>query len=262
MFRKIVFMSMLLLLFGLSNIICKAKAGQAPKSLELGPMLGYIGPDKARIWLKALSAAKSGIIIGQTEDVHHDGQMFIGPELTSETEYMGVIEVSGLQPVTRYFYKPVLDGQVSPEPPFSFVTAPPKGFQTRFRFAFISGIGDFEKYLAQWRTPLIQAWEELSRIPIDLLLLLGDNVYAGSTEPELQRRLYYWHRRLPTFQKVTAVTPTLAIWDDWDYADNDSDGTAPGKGRTRIFLPTELTDRRKVSGSWLFSFLFFADQNY
>jgi hypothetical protein len=29
-----------------------------------------------------------------------------------------------------------------------------------------------------------------------------------------------------------AVTPTLAIWDDWDYADNDSDGTAPGKERS------------------------------
>ena len=231
MFCKLMFISLLPLLLGLSDIGCEAKAGQALSNLELGPMLGYTGPDKVRIWLKASSAAKSAIIIGQAEDLH-DGQIFKGPELTSETEYMGVIEASGLRPVTRYFYKPVLDGQGSPGPPFSFVTAPPKGFQSRFRFAFISGIGDFEKYLEQWRMPIIRSWEELSRVPINLLLLLGDNVYAGSTEPEVQRRIYYWHRRLPTFQKVTAVTPTLAIWDDWDYADNDSDGTAPGKERS------------------------------
>ena len=228
MFRKLVLISLLPLILGLSDIDCKAMAEQAPTTLELGPMLGYAGSDKARIWLKASSAANSGIIIGQADDLH-DGQIFKGPKLTSQTEYMGVIEVSGLQPATRYFYKPVLDGQVSPEPPFSFVTAPPIGFQTCFRFAFTSGIGDFEKYLEQWRMPIIRSWEELSRVSINLLLLLGDNVYAGSTAPEVQHRIYYWHRRLPTFRKVMAVTPTLAIWDDWDYADNDSDGTAPGK---------------------------------
>ena len=231
MFRKLALIGILPLVLGLSDNGCKATAGQASTTLELGPMLGYTGPDKARIWLKASSATQSGIIIGEAEDLH-DGQIFKGPELTIETEYVGIVEVIGLKPATRYFYKPVLDRQVYPEPPFSFVTAPPKGFQTRVRFAFISGIGDFEKYIEQWRRPIIRSWQELSRIPINFLLQLGDNVYAGSTEPEVQRRIYYWHRRLSAFQKVMAVTPTLAIWDDWDYADNDSDGTAPGKERS------------------------------
>ena len=231
MFRQYVFISLLLLLPGLSDISCEAQAGKAPATLELGPMLGYTGPSEARIWFKASAAARSGIIIGETVDLQ-DGQTVKGPDLTSETDYMGVVELTGLKPATRYFYKTVLDDQVNSESPFSFVTAPPKGFRTRVRFAFISGVGDFEKYLEQWRKPLIQAWEALARVPIDLLLQLGDNVYAGSTEPDIQRRIYYWHRRLPTFQKVMAVTPTLAIWDDWDYADNDSDGTAPGKERS------------------------------
>ncbi len=231
MFRNLVFISILLLLAGLSDIGREAKAEKAPATLELGPMLGYTGPGEAHIWLKASSAARSGIIIGEAVDLR-DGQTVKGPELTSETEYMGVVEVAGLRPATRYFYKTVLDGQVNPKPPFSLVTAPPKGSRTRVRFAFISGVGDLERYIQQWRKPLIQAWEALARIPIDLLLQLGDNVYAGSTELDIQRRIYYWHRRLPTFQKVMAVTPTLAIWDDWDYADNDSDGTAPGKERS------------------------------
>lgn len=133
MFRKLALIGILPLLLFLNDIDCKATAGQAPTTLELGPMLGYTGPDKARIWLKASSATQSGIIIGEAEDLH-DGQIFKGPELTIETEYVGIVEVTGLKPVTRYFYKPVLDRQVYPEPPFSFVTAPPKGFQTHVRY--------------------------------------------------------------------------------------------------------------------------------
>ncbi len=231
MSHKLVFIGILLLVPGFSDFACEAKAGKVPTVLEIGPMLGYTGPHNAHVWLKASSAAVCGIILGKAEDLD-DGRMIDGPELTSDTEFMGVVEITGLQPATRYFYKPVLDGQINPEPPFSFVTAPPKGFRARVRFAFISGVGVFLKNIEQWRRPIIRSWEELSRVPINLLLLLGDNVYAGSTEPEVQRRIYYWHRRLPTFQKVTAVTPTLAIWDDWDYADNDSDGTAPGKERS------------------------------
>jgi alkaline phosphatase D len=73
------------------------------------------------------------------------------------------------------------------------------------------------------------AWAELAKVPIDLLLRLGDNVYAGSTDPEIQRRIYYAHRRIPAHRAVVAGTPSLAIWDDWDYAGNNSDGTAAGK---------------------------------
>lgn len=39
------FTSILPFLLGLSNFGCKANAEEAPKTLELGPMLGYIGPD-------------------------------------------------------------------------------------------------------------------------------------------------------------------------------------------------------------------------
>ena len=232
MFRQyVIISSILILLPGLIGIGHEAYAGKALPTLDLGPMLGYTGPSEARIWLKATSAARSGIVIGEAVNLH-DGQTVKGPGLTPETDYMGVVKVTGLKPATRYFYKTVLNDVVNPEPPFSFVTAPPKASQTRVRFAFTSGVGDFEKYLHLWEKPIIRAWEALAQVPIDFLLQLGDNVYAGSTEPDVQRRIYYWHRRLPAHQKFVTATPTLAIWDDWDYADNDSDGTAPGKDRS------------------------------
>ncbi len=250
MFRQLVFISFLLLLPGLSEIGGKAKAGKAPATLELGPMLGYTGPDEARIWIKASSAAKSGIMVGEAIDMH-DGRTIEGPDLTTESEYMGVVVVTGLRPATRYFYKTALDGQVNPDPPFSFVTAPPKGSRTRVRFAFTSCVGDLEKYIEHDKKAIMRAWEALARIPIDLHLRLGDNVYAGSTDPEVLRRIYYWHRRLPTFQKVNAVTPTLAIWDDWDYAaDNNSDGTAPGKNDSDGTAPGKERSLRTFKEFW------------
>jgi alkaline phosphatase D len=74
------------------------------------------------------------------------------------------------------------------------------------------------------------AWRALEDVPVDFVLHLGDNVYAGSTDPAVLRRMYYWHRRLRPHRRVMAVTPMLAIWDDWDYAGGtaygDGDGTA------------------------------------
>ena len=50
--------------------------------------------------------------------------------------------------------------------------------------------------------------------PVDFVLQLGGNVYAGSADTGVQRRMYYWHRRPPPYRQIMAVIPMLAIWDD------------------------------------------------
>src|SRR5204863_1984231 len=82
------------------------------------------------------------------------------------------------------------------------------------------------------RYPHQPAWERLGDEHPDLLIQLGDNVYSDSTDPAV---LYQWHtaqRRVPEYAPVLRNTPVLAIWDDHDFATNDSDGTAPGKERS------------------------------
>lgn len=231
MCRPLAFIYLLLLLPFISVTEWGAKAAENAGALELGPMLGYVGSDEAYIWVKASSAASSGVLIGEAADLR-DGRVITGPELTAETDHMGVVEVSDLRPATRHFYKPILDGKPNSDSSFSFVTAPAEGARGRVRFALLSCIGDLGDYLQRWETPIIQAWEALTGVPVDFVLRLGDNVYAGSTDPETQRRVYYWHRRLAAYREVMASTPMLAIWDDWDYAGNNSDGTAPGKERS------------------------------
>ena len=200
-----------------------ASSGEAeePRArLELGPVLGLTPDGGARIWIKASRSATTAVVIGERQDLQ-DGRRIGGPDLTAEADFMGIVEIPGLRPATRYFYETLIDDGAEPAAAFSLVTPPPDGTAGRLRFAVTSCVG-----LPGDAAP---AWTELASIPIDLLLQLGDNVYAGSTEPEVQRRTYYAHRGIPAHREVAARTPSLAIWDDWDYAGDNSDGTVAGK---------------------------------
>ena len=113
-----------------------------------------------------------------------------GPNLTAESDFMGIVEIAGLRPATRYYYRMLIDDRATPPAAtFSLVTPPPPDAAGRLRFAVTSCVG-----LPEEAAP---AWADLAKVPIDLLLQLGDNVYAGSTDPEVQRRTYYAHRRIP-----------------------------------------------------------------
>ncbi len=214
-----------------------ASAGEALPVVDLGPMLGYVGPEEARIWIKASAPATGGVIVGEGADLQ-EGRAVTGPDLKAESDYMGVIQVTGLRPATKYFYQTTLNGKPDTGSPHSFVTAPSEGSKGHFRFAVVSCIGELEKYLhlPRAKTSVMAAWRALADGPVDFVLQLGDNVYAGSTDTGVQRRMYYWHRRLPPHRQIMAVTPMLAIWDDWDYAGGtafgDGDGTAFGKRRS------------------------------
>ncbi|HEY1187450.1 MAG TPA: alkaline phosphatase D family protein [Gemmata sp.] len=61
----------------------------------------------------------------------------------------------------------------------------------------------------------------------DLLLLLGDNMYADldrkvKVTPDVIREKYAQVGKLPGFVKLKAACPMLATWDDHDYGKNDA----------------------------------------
>ncbi len=160
------------------------------------------------------------MIIAETPQLQ-PGRTVPGPRLTAASDLMGIIKVPGLQPATRYYYKVVIGDVPEPDPPASFVTAPRAGTPGRLRFATTSCIESPEASAPSWAA--------LARVPVDLLLQLGDNAYVDSTDPEEHRRELYGHRAVPAHRALGSGTPMLAIWDDWDYAGNNSDGTEPGK---------------------------------
>ena len=133
-----------------------AAAADEGAALELGPMLGATSTQGTRIWVKASRAAESGVIVGERADLR-DGWAIDGPKLTGASDHMGILEVSGLRPSTRYFYRVLMDGAIN-SPVYSFVTAPPRGTSGRLRFATTSCAGlpeDAER-----------SWEDLAKVPI------------------------------------------------------------------------------------------------
>lgn len=200
-----------------------ALAIQAAPYLELGPMVGHTARNHVKIWAKASEPARFAVRISENPELAN-GRHIDGPNLEARSDFMGHLSISGLKPNTRYFYALLLDGNDAMARPFpSFVTAPGPGAKNRTRFAFVSCLGRHGYEAAA-------AWGDMAaRVEIDLLLLLGDNHYADSTDPAKQRAAYYSHRQIAGYEEITQHTPTYAIWDDHDYGPNDSDRTATGK---------------------------------
>ena len=80
--------------------------------LDLGPMLGHVGSNDARIWVKASEASRLGVWIGQEADLA-DAKRVEGPMLDKTEDCNGHIRVDGLKPSTRYYYAMLLGGKLS-----------------------------------------------------------------------------------------------------------------------------------------------------
>jgi len=191
--------------------------------VDFGPMVGHVGSDEARIWVKASGETSYFVVWSDRADLSNprsSGEI----KLDASTEFAGHVRIQGLSPSARYWYAPVLGGRMGAVAPYpSFMTAPPPGAKGKVRFAFGSCVGkDGVDAAACWG-------EMAERADFDLLLLLGDNHYADSTAPAKQRAAYASHRRPAGYREITRRTPTYAIWDDHDYGPNNSDGTTAGK---------------------------------
>ena len=84
------------------------------------------------------------------------------------------------------------------------------------------------------------AWKMIEDEQPDLLLLLGDNVYARNRTPDLAdlERRYKEQLREPNFASLISKVQVKAIWDDHDFGPDNSWGADPGlpqgyKDRTR-----------------------------
>jgi alkaline phosphatase D len=198
--------------------------------LRLGPLLGHIGPDEARVWAQASGATRLGVRVGQKEDLS-DGRVVAGPCLAVSNDFVGQVRVSDLTPSVRYFYCVLLDSQPALAPPYpAFVTAPPANSRGRVRFAFGSCVG----YHGFDSAP---TWAEMAtRTNFDLLLMLGDNHYANSTDPKVLGEYFGAQRRLAAYREIALRVPQYAIWDNHDYAPEPCDRTAKDQERSlRVF---------------------------
>ena len=191
--------------------------------LHAGPLVGHVTDTTARLWAKASNKASLAFRIGETPDLSQS-RVVHGPRLQEKESFTGQVEVTGLKAGTRYYYTPLLDEKPALARPYpSFVTVPSGEAAGRQRIAFGSCVG------ARGYVAAAAFGEMAARGKFDLLLMLGDNHYGDTTDPDLLRDHYFMHRTVDGFTQIIRDTPTYAIWDDHDYGPNNSDGTARGK---------------------------------
>jgi alkaline phosphatase D len=202
-----------------------ATSAEAAAYLELAPMLGHVSSTNARIWARSSEPAKFSVRIGTKPDLS-GSRTVRGPKLEAGSGSMGQVVVPGLQPSTLYYYSVLLDGKPAlPRPYPSFTTAPREGEAGRVRVAFTSCVG-YHGYDAT------AGYADMARTNIDLLLMLGDNHYANTNDPGVQRKFYFDQRATAGWRGLSPDMPIYAIWDDHDYGPDNSDGTMKGKERS------------------------------
>ena len=80
-------------------------------------------------------------------------------------------------------------------------------------------------------------WDAIARYDPQLMLMLGDNVYANAATVGALKDAYAQLAASPGFARLRRVTPVMAVWDDHDYGRNDSGVEhALKKESQRIFL--------------------------
>ena len=64
--------------------------------------------------------------------------------------------------------------------------------------------------------------DQMLRVHFDLAVLLGDNIYADTTNMTVMRAKYHALKTSPFWQALRRKAPVLATWDDHDYGENDA----------------------------------------
>lgn len=189
----------------------------APDPVTHGPLVGAVGPDRARILVRTDASREVTVLVHDEEDPA--APVLATTALTAPADdFTAVLDVEGLAASRRY--RAFLDVEGAPSSAeASFRTAPPAGAATTLRLGF----GSCARVTPQ---PI---FEVVRRETPDVFLFGGDNHYADSARLDA----LWGHLRAglehPARAAVVASTPTLAIWDDHDFVGNDSNGTWAGK---------------------------------
>jgi alkaline phosphatase D len=207
----------------------------------VGPLIGHVTDTTAAIWAYAGPRTSPVVvelaaITSQNKEVDITTQ---GQRLEAVPDphrhYAIVFDVRNLQPETSYVFALRLADDSGVVEAGEFTTAPTG--RSKFRLAVSSCFGGQYRRqdgrTTERRGYHNDSWKLLMAERPDLQLIIGDNVYADSTD---YNHLWDSHtlERLNNGPFVEAIRsmPTYAVWDDHDYGPNNSDGTEPGKAES------------------------------
>jgi alkaline phosphatase D len=188
------------------------------RELVHGPMLGVLTDRGVHVWVRTVAETPVRVALSRSPDMRNP--VVSKPVLSrSSADYTAVVPVAGLEPDTTYYYSVLLGSEqheIRAEHQ-KFRTYPQQGRSANFQIAFGACAGYTPVNERMWDT--IRQFEPLA------LLQLGDNVYIDDPEsPDQQRLMYYQRHSRPEYRRLVGATSNYAIWDDHDFAMDDSEG--------------------------------------
>lgn len=180
-----------------------------------GPLLGQVTDQQASFWIRTDQEAAFQVTLSP---LHAPSKTLCSN--TSYTkksrDFTATVSVRQLQPNTKYIYQVAIDGQTV-EKQWSFQTFPRVHQPAEFSIGFGGCAGYTPWHERIWRT--------INQHDLPAFLLTGDNVYIDNpSRPAVQDYCYYRRQSRPEFRAFTASQSVAAIWDDHDFATNDSWG--------------------------------------
>ncbi len=176
---------------------------------------------KTSVDVKARTAHDGRVRLVVSEDPKLASPTYSDPQRsTASTQNVVSLTVNRLRPGLDYYYALEVDGEVERERIGHFATFP----RGPASFAFAVG--------ADSRTGSNGVVYDAVRRTRPLFYLnVGDFFYGDvtSNDPDLYRDQFEANLTAPSQAALYAAAPIAYVWGDHDYADNDSDTTAPGR---------------------------------
>lgn len=236
-FQKLAIFSLSVLSF-LSLIACtslddgkSAQKGQAGNSKHgLAIVQGLTNDTATQIAILAPKSMKLNITVKEKAATEAEPRILphdiLFHEITESIQVVRHVRVNGLSPANKYLLE-VQDqyGRLIDTREFSSLNTTPR----KVRIATASCMSDL--YMSD-SYPL---WEAVRKADPELLVLLGDNVYAavvGGVYKGPLDQVTLWNRYAESFLKLDfyrfeKLIPTVAIWDDFDFGMKDGGTNNP-----------------------------------
>jgi|SRR5690554_5133400 len=203
--------------------------------VQLGPIAGAVTDTSADILVKTYSPKQEiQIELFTQQDV--ENSLFSQRVHSEEEKYNYVkIKIDNLKPNTTYYYRAIVNGYPSKRWN-SFKTFPNK----EYNFSF--GFGSCQQ--SSWGKPDPEIFPVIANDTLRFFIQLGDWTYPDTTEKkygyrynekkDLLEKSYQskYNSNYPFVSEVLSQMPVLYVYDDHDFAGNNSAGDDPAKENT------------------------------
>ncbi len=201
--------------------------------VQLGPIVGAVTETSAVVLVKTYSPGQEvKIELFTQNDVENSIYSDSIKSLAENYNYVK-IPVNNLKPNTTYYYRSIVDGYPSKRWNF-FQTFPSKK-----EYSFSFGFGSCQQ--SGYSVPDPEIFPLIANDTLRFFIQLGDWTYPDTTEKkygyrfnenkDLLEKSYQskYNNSYPFVTEVLSQMPVVYVYDDHDFAANNSDGNDPAK---------------------------------